>query len=521
MNSYKHPHPQIFSHDGEVTTAVEKTKRVLKKIDENKILNAFLRVHRELSIKYAAEMDAYCENAEAATNKGVPGFQQIKSQQRESQQIESQQIKSQQIESQQIESQQRESNKPSSTSSPSSSLTLGSFNYFLALPIAIKDNIDEAGVVCSNGSRAYAHRVPDRDAVVVRILRSVGAIIIGRTNMHELADGVTSENPHYGPVHNPFRRGYHPGGSSGGSAAAVAAGCVPAALGTDTGGSVRIPAALCGVTGFKPTRGVVSTEGVFPLSTTLDHVGPLGRDVSTTASVFALLSKDWFTEAEELSKNLWSFPFHPPDLSSPQKKRIGVLNGFGIEPERETRECFEKACQLLKELGHTITEVEVPSLSRGISLLAAIYGPEAARIHSKKLQEEPTLFGEEARRNLERGASRPHGKYLHALDSVSELTRDIEVCMEDVDLLVSPTTPFPAQPFGSPKPHLYLSYTCPFNLTGQPAITVPMGFSDDLPVGLQIIGRKNDDMSVLGAASSFEKSFTEKSFTEKSLEEDK
>ncbi|NMC70240.1 MAG: amidase [Myxococcales bacterium] len=362
------------------------------------------------------------------------------------------------------------------------------------VPVAIKDNIDEAGVVGSAGCAAYGDRIPDADAAVVTRLRRAGAIVVGRTNMHELADGVTSENPHYGPVHNPHRRGFHPGGSSGGSAAAVAAGIVPAALGTDTGGSVRIPAALCGVVGFKPTLLRIPIGGIVPLSTTLDHAGVLARTVRDAALLAAVLTEG----AAVVPPEAWAAP--------QAGLRAGVLH-FGLPPDPGVAGRFAEALRVLERLGWTVTAVDpeaVPLLGAATGVLSAIYAPEMARRHEARLRERPEGFSPELRADIERGLAQPDARYLEALGRRAELMGQMDQAMEGLDLLVSPTTPHPARPFGSPGAHTYLRYTCPFNLTGQPAISVPMGDVDGLPVGLQIAGRRNMDALVLRAAAAFE-----------------
>lgn len=368
----------------------------------------------------------------------------------------------------------------------------GTVGPLAGIPVAIKDNIDEAGVACAAGCKAYRDRVPDRDAEVVRLLRKAHAVIIGRTNMHELADGVTSENPHFGPVHNPFKAGYHPGGSSGGSAVAVAAGCVPAALGTDTGGSVRIPASLCGVVGFKPTRALVSTSGVVPLSTTLDHVGPLTRTVRDAALMLNVLcpgpDTDYLSACD----------------TPPSSIRVGVLEGFAVEADSEVGRVFAAALGVLEKAGATLEPVRIPSLARSIKMLAAIYAPEAAQFHAERLKEAPEAFGEEVRKDLERGLRLDPQKKSSALGERVTLAAEVKDAFKNVDFLVCPTTPHPARPFGSPDPYTYLAFTCPFNLTGQPAVSIPMGRVSGLPVGLQLIGRTNLDAALFSAAALFE-----------------
>ena len=353
------------------------------------------------------------------------------------------------------------------------------------VPLAVKDNIDEQGVVCSAGSGAYADRIAPRDAEVVARLRRAGAVIVGRTNMHELADGVTSDNPFYGPVNNPWRLGCHPGGSSGGSAAAVASGSVVAALGTDTGGSVRIPASLCGVVGFKPSRGTVPNDGVVPLSTTLDHVGPLARTVAECAAV-------WRTIANRAE-------------SGPAATRLGVLEGFAQEADPGVARLLEQALERLERSGCTLKPVKLEGISRGVRLLAAIYAPEAALYHEPALRSRPTTFGAEVRADLERGLGADPARREAALAEMEALARATATALDDLDAFVCPTTPHPARPHGSPDPHTYLSFTCPFNLTGQPAVSLPMGLVDGLPVGLQLVGRVGEDSAILGLAEAFER----------------
>jgi len=353
--------------------------------------------------------------------------------------------------------------------------------------VAIKDNIDEAGVVGAGGCAAYFDRVPAADAAVVRRLVEAGAVIVGRTNMHELADGVTSENVHHGPVHNPARRGHHPGGSSGGSAAAVAAGIVPLALGTDTGGSVRIPAALCGVVGFKPSAGLVPDDGVMPLSTTLDHVGPLIRTVADCIAAMDVLAAAGWAVGDAL----------PPTV------RVGVLEGFSEEPAAGVGDAFDTALLRLADIGCEPVPMAVPELAGGLRLLSAIYAPEAAAYHAEALRRAPERFGEEVRADLERGLRADPARYESALLDRADLAARIDACFDRADLLVSPTTPCPAAPIGSPGSHVYLSYTCPFNLGGHPAVSVPMGAVDGLPVGLQIVGPRGADARVLELAERF------------------
>jgi Asp-tRNA(Asn)/Glu-tRNA(Gln) amidotransferase A subunit family amidase len=360
------------------------------------------------------------------------------------------------------------------------------------VPLAIKDNIDEAGVVCSAGCRAYDDRIPSGDAPVVAALRAAGAVVVGRCNMNELADGVTGENVHHGDVHNPARRGFRAGGSSAGSAVAVADGSVAAALGTDTGGSVRIPAALCGVVGFKPSAGLLSTAGTLPLSTTLDHVGLLTRTPVDAVALLDVL----------LPSGLYASQLDDRDPGA--RPRIGVLEGFGDQADAGTALRFEQALRILERSGGRLRTLAIPELSEGLGLLARIYGPEAAELHGSTLADRPDDFGAEVRRDLARGARKGAAERRRAaLARREEIRTLLGRAIADVDLLVSPTTPLPATPHGAPDPHRYLAFTCPFNITGQPALSVPMGEVDGLPVGLQLVGRPGEDLAVLRAGIVF------------------
>jgi aspartyl-tRNA(Asn)/glutamyl-tRNA(Gln) amidotransferase subunit A len=360
------------------------------------------------------------------------------------------------------------------------------------VPVAIKDNLDEAGVPSAGGCRAYRDRVPAADADVVARLRRAGALVVGRTNMDELGDGTTSENPHHGPVHNPWRRGHHPGGSSGGSAAAVAAGLVAAALGTDTGGSVRIPAALCGVVGFKPTHGLVSTRGALPLSTTLDHVGPITRNVPDAAAVLDVIAER-------------SPGFADACAAPAGQLRIGVLEPFALDADAEVAEAFEAALPALEACGFRLRPLSLPALAEGGRILARIYRPEAAAAHADALRDRPDAIGAEVRVDLERGRQADPAKHAAGLAARAALCAAVAAAMADLDLLVCPTTPHPARPIGAPGAGDYLVYTCPFNATGQPAISLPAGFAGHLPVGLQLVGRVGEDARLLAAAAAVER----------------
>ena len=359
------------------------------------------------------------------------------------------------------------------------------------LALAIKDNFDEAGIPSAAGCRAYRNRIPEKDAEAVRRLRDAGAVIVGRTNMHELADGVTSENPWTGPVHNPWREGFHPGGSSGGSAAAVAAGLVPGALGTDTGGSVRIPASLCGVVGMKPSAGLVPTAGVVPLSLSLDHVGPIAASVAGVGMLLEAL-------AGAAGQGMARAAREPAESA-----RLGVLEPMS-ESDPGVAALFDSSCQALRRAGFGITRLRVEGFEKALSIMASIYGPEMAASHAALLSAPAEDISPALRADLERGRALPPEKHAQARARAQALAAALDAVFDEVDALVLPTTSYPARPFGSQGSHVYLQNTCAFNLSGQPAISIPMGCVQGLPVGLQLVSRRNCDAKLLRLSAAVE-----------------
>ncbi len=354
------------------------------------------------------------------------------------------------------------------------------------VPVALKDSIAQRDQVCSAGSLAYRDFIPGEDATVVARLRQAGAVVLGRCNMYELADGVTSENPHYGSVRNPWRSGFHPGGSSGGSAVSVATGTVVGSLGTDTGGSVRIPSSLCGVVGLKPSRDLVPTDGVLPLSPTLDHVGPMARTVRDLAVLLSVIS---------------GRSFHlPPSFAPGSPPRAGVLRQAVARAQPAVAGSFQGSLELLGELGWELVPVELEGFELGIKWLSAIYSPEAAAVHERVLRDRSQDLGEQVRRDLLRCTRASSEKRVQALASARRMARDLDRLLDGLDCLILPTTPRPAVRIGHPHASDYLLFTSPFNLTGHPAISLPMALSDGLPVGLQMVGRQSGDFQLLELA---------------------
>jgi aspartyl-tRNA(Asn)/glutamyl-tRNA(Gln) amidotransferase subunit A len=372
------------------------------------------------------------------------------------------------------------------------------------IPVAIKDNIDLAGVPTSNGIGGPSYRIPERDSEVVRRLRAAGAIILGKLNMHEGALGATSDNPHFGRVTNPYRGGHSPGGSSGGSGAAVAAGLCCATLGSDTGGSVRIPASYCGVVGLKPTYGVISTRGVVPLSYRLDHVGPLTRTVSDAALMLsALVGFD--PECLESRRG--------PPLGKPLPQagrldgmKIGILRNFDSEAH-ESAVCaaFLEAQTIFRRLGADVQPVRLPTYDavKGRQAGFLRVEVEAAFVHGALRQSEPQRFSAQLRNYIDYGAKVAATQLIRSDRRIDAAAFELNRCLEDVDAIITPTTPQAAPVFGTSNDNAG-TYCIVANFAGAPAISVPMGEARGMPLGLQIICAPHQDTRVLRIAAAFE-----------------
>jgi aspartyl-tRNA(Asn)/glutamyl-tRNA(Gln) amidotransferase subunit A len=375
------------------------------------------------------------------------------------------------------------------------------------IPIAVKDMIDTAGVRTTAGSAVYLDRIPAADAAVVARLRRAGAILLGKLNMQEFAIGGSSVPSHFGPVRNPWDTSRIAGGSSGGSAAAVAAGLCFAALGTDTGGSVRQPAALCGIVGLKPTYGRVSNLGVLPLAPSLDHVGPLTRSVEDCAAVLEAIAGyerlDVSSERRPLKLRPWP--------NSAAGVRIGVPRAFfyeGLHPD--VHRAVDAALAALSNLGARIEEVPLEISTDRTVFQAEAYGSHAALIAAK-----PERYLPETLAKLSRGAAVDTIAYMHARLELAQLRRGIAEMFTRVDVLATPTVPVPA-PRLRDYPQTFedvlaweagsmLRNTRPFNGLGIPVITVPCGWTDeDLPIGLQLAAGPWQERRALALALAYE-----------------
>jgi aspartyl-tRNA(Asn)/glutamyl-tRNA(Gln) amidotransferase subunit A len=377
------------------------------------------------------------------------------------------------------------------------------------IPISLKDNIYTKDIRTTAGSKILKDFMPLHDAEVWTKLQEAGAILLGKTNLHEFAYGVTTNNPHYGPTRNPWDLARIPGGSSGGSAAAVAAGLCYGSIGTDTGGSIRIPASLCGVVGLKPGIGRVSVEGVVPLSPRLDFVGPLARTVADTA---LLLDPIFLRGKNEPSlSSLQKF-----SARSLRKLRLGLPKDFFFDViSDDVYMEFQEAVRGLQKLRVTIKNISIPSLSETEEAGNHIAWAEATHYHQQAgwFPAHSSEYGEDVLSRLNMGANVSATAYLKALEIREKFIQQFHLSMADagVDALVVPTTPIAAPLLGEestrigdeshPTRALLLRLNRPANLAGIPAISVPCGFtSANLPVGLQLIGAVTHEFLLLRIA---------------------
>jgi len=367
-------------------------------------------------------------------------------------------------------------------------------------PIAIKDIVDVAGMPTMAGSRVMAGNTPHSDATIVSRLRAAGAVIIGKTNTHEFAYGVISA-----PTRNPWDLARIPGGSSGGSAAALVAGMTTGAIGTDTAGSIRLPAALCGVVGLKPTYDLVSRDGVIPLSWSLDHAGPMARSVADAALMLAALAPG-ARDADE-----WVALARGRAGQPARGLRAGIPRPYFYDDlDPEVAAAVETARGVLSELGLESREVALPDVELTFAVGRAVQRPEASAYHQQTLRATPELYQDETRRDLELGELYLATDYIQGQRVRARLREQWLEVMRDVDLLITPTVPIaaPVPPgaggSGAIKGTL-LRNTYPFNLVGFPALSLPCGLTaTGLPVGLQLAGRPFEDLTVLRVGHAYE-----------------
>ncbi len=387
---------------------------------------------------------------------------------------------------------------------------------FHGVPVAYKDLFHVRGLPTSCGTRTRGYFASDPECTAVSRLRDAGAVALGKLNLSELALGPFGDNAHHGDVQNPWKPGHAAGGSSSGAAAAVAAGFAIATLGSDTGGSIRLPAACCGVVGLKPTYGRVSRAGVMPLSWSMDHVGPLTRTVAETALLLGVIAGH---DPRDATSSRRGVPYWERILETPvEGLRVGLPESYyfdGLDAEMDA--AVRAAARVLEGLGVVVTPIPVPDPQPLIEVCNAITRSESAAIHARLLRERPDELQPAVRARLEVGLHISAHDYLQALRLRTRYAREfVSRVFGEVDALVAPVIPEPAPALGAVKAGSpddivrrmgrFSRLTRPFNGLGLPALSVPCGFSSDgRPLALQIVGRPFDEATTLRLGHAYER----------------
>jgi len=401
---------------------------------------------------------------------------------------------------------------------------------FHGIPIALKDLCYTKGILTTGGSKIFAEFVPEFDCTVWARLEKAGAVLLGKLNLHEFAGGATNTNPHFGTCRNPYNLERVPGGSSGGSAAAIVARSSAATIGSDTGGSIRIPAAFCGCVGMKQTWSRVSRYGVMPLADSLDHAGPITRSVRDAALMLQVIAGH---DPNDPTSSREPVPdFSRAVRSSLKGTRIGVIKQLLAGLSGEVASSFEAASAQLRDLGAVVDEVSIPSIDQAPALTTTIMFGEAAEFHEKWLRTRPQNYGLDVRRTLEAGMLAPAMYYVRAQRARAMVLAETLAALANRIALIAPTAAIPAPRIATISPEgamsrradalaggralstseeqvnmvtAVLRFTAPFNITGQPALALPIGLSSDgLPLSMQVIGRPFDEVSVFQVAAAYE-----------------
>ena len=387
----------------------------------------------------------------------------------------------------------------------------------LGIPLTLKDNIWTGGIRSTAGSKILRDFIPLEDSTVARKLASAGAVLIGKTNLNEFAYGITGGNEHYGPAHNPWALEHISGGSSAGSAGAIAAGLCTASIGTDTGGSIRVPSAFCGTVGLKPTFGRVSIFGTMPLSPSFDHVGPLSRSAVDAALLFSLIAGRDSLDPTSSRRPVEDFR---GALRKPLRKfRLGrPREHYWEKLDPEVRRATEAAVRDMQKHGAVVHEVSLPHLKESLDAATDISLAEALHVHEAAgyFPSGAADYGEEVRQRIEAGGKVPANRYLAGFDVRKKLLAEFHSAFQNVDAIVAPTVPVPAPLIGAESVRIegeqigvrpaIVGHSRPANFTGLPAISIPCGFTRaGLPVGLQLIGRAFDEVTLLRIAFSYER----------------
>jgi aspartyl-tRNA(Asn)/glutamyl-tRNA(Gln) amidotransferase subunit A len=372
------------------------------------------------------------------------------------------------------------------------------------IPISLKDLIDVQGVPTTAASNVRRHHVARQDAPVTARLRDAGAVFIGKTNLHEFAFGTTNEDSAYGPARHPLDQRRSAGGSSGGSAISVATQMAMGSIGTDTGGSIRIPSAICGLVGLKPSSGDIPAAGVVPLSTTMDHVGPLARTVE---------------DARLLYEALRGAPASTRSIVHPRDLRLGIPRDYFLSMlDTDVASAFEAACARLRDAGVTLTDVAIPHAADIAPVYLLIGMAEAAAYHAASLETFADLYTPDVRARLEMGRYVLAEDYVRALHGREVLRREVDAALDGIDALLLPSLAIPAPLLGAatvrigtgeePIRNVMLRLTQLFNITGHPAISIPCGTTPlGLPIGAQLAGALGGTAQLLDVAEALEPYF--------------
>lgn len=380
------------------------------------------------------------------------------------------------------------------------------------VPISYKDNLYTKGIRSTSGSKIHQDFIPDYNAFVVDKLQSAGTINLGKVNMHEYAFGITSNNPFYGPVKNPWNRAYTPGGSSGGSGAAVAADLCAVSIGTDTGGSVRIPASSCGIVGLKPTFGSIDMSGTKKLAWTLDHIGPLTKDVTDLAFMMEVLTNEDYSDV--LNEDI-------------RGVRIGVpRNYFTDRIDEDVLRLYNEALKNLESLGAILIDVDVPFKEEDSAAVLTLAVSEAGFIHRENIKSQLDNFGPDVKQILASSKEIQAMDYIYSLKKTEEVKEGFNELFKTIDVLATPSLAIMPQKIGvddiivgGQQEDVFsatIRYPSVFNVSGHPALSIPCGTNkDNLPVGLQLAGANYNEKKLVHVAYAFEQIFLKEFYKER------
>lgn len=375
------------------------------------------------------------------------------------------------------------------------------------IPVALKDNIAVAGLPMTAGTRHLADNVASDDAPVWHRLRAAGAVLLGKLHMSEWAIGATTQNIHYGPAHNPWDPERVTGGSSGGSGAALAAGMAMATLGSDTGGSVRVPAALCGVCGLRGTAGRVSNRGSIPVAWTFDAIGPMARSAADVAEVLSAIAG--YDPGDPASADVPVEDYAAALARGPEGVRIGLLGGDWMEALMpEVADCVRAAAEALESVGASVEEVELPGRGAAFDQTAELVLAEAASFHRERLEQQPEMFAPDVLTRLRRGASITGPQYARGRQQQRVWRRRVLEALEGRDMLLTAGCPVPAPRIEDSDPlemtAVVTRVISPWVLSRTPVLSIPAGFCEGMPIGIQLVGHPFAEATLLRTAHAYQ-----------------